>query len=92
MLFKMQSFLFLHPGGLNQTGKKIYIYHNLQVWKWVLWPYILLELLRMLIILAILIVGLVTLKDKIDLGLVIGITIAYGFAFRKKTFEHKRIQ
>lgn len=46
----------------------------------------------MLIILAILIVGLVILKDKIDLGLVIGITIAYGSVFRKKNFEHKRIQ
>ncbi len=43
------------------------------------------ELLRILMILAILIIGLVILKDKIDLGLVIAITIAYGFVFRKKS-------
>lgn len=66
----------------------IKIYRSLftQVWKWVLWPYILLELIRILIILVILIVGLVILKDKIDLGLVIAITIAYGFTLCKKTF------
>ncbi|XP_037052459.1 uncharacterized protein LOC119085993 [Bradysia coprophila] len=51
-----------------------------KIWKWLLWPYIFLELFRILIILALLIVGLVILKDKIDLGLVIGITIGYGFA------------
>lgn len=51
--------------------------------KWLLIPYITLEFIRLVILSVLHIVGMMVLKNSINLGTLIGVTVFGGFGLRK---------
>ncbi|EAT39535.1 AAEL008665-PA [Aedes aegypti] len=69
--------------GLHLLSCILMILGALKVQKWLLLPFIILELIRLCILSLIHVIGMMVIKKQLNLGDLIAITIAGGFGLRK---------